>query len=405
MKILLINKFLYPKGGDAKSTINTGKLLRSKGHDVFFWGMDSPDNPDYEFKEYFMPYVDLNNVKGWYSQLKAVVNILYSFEAKKRLEQLIKVKRPDIVHLNNFAHQISPSILHIFKKYNIPVVMTMRDYKIVCPVYTMMSKDKICEKCKNGNYYNCLINKCAKNSFIKSMINVMEMYLHHRVLKIYDIIDEYISPSMFLKYKTEEMGIGRDVNHLFNFVPLEDKRPTYTWKDKTIIYVGRLSAEKGLFTLIDAVKGLDVKLKIIGDGPIKAALGCRVRDEGLKNVDFLGYKKGVELEDEICESMFLVIPSEWYENNPRTVIEAFASGKPVIGARIGGIPELVKDGETGLLFESGNIDDLRDKIQCLLTNPDKIVEMGKKACRFVEEELNSERHYDSLIKIYGSIIK
>ena len=283
--------------------------------------------------------------------------------------------------------------------------MTMRDYKIVCPVYTMSSKDKICEKCKNGNYYNCLINKCAKNSFIKSMINVMEMYLHHRVLKIYDIIDEYISPSMFLKYKTEEMGIGRDVNHLFNFVPLEDKRPTYTWKDKTIIYVGRLSAEKGLFTLIDAVKGLDVKLKIIGDGPIKAALGCRVRDEGLKNVDFLGYKKGVELEDEICESMFLVIPSEWYENNPRTVIEAFASGKPVIGARIGGIPELVKDGETGLLFESGNIDDLRDKIQCLLTNPDKIVEMGKKACRFVEEELNSERHYDSLIKIYGSIIK
>ena len=153
MKVLLINKFLYPKGGDAISTLTTGDLLSKKGHDVVYWGMQHPSNPDYPYKEYFVPYVDYNKPQGIVQKFKAAANILYSFQAKDKIEEFLKTFKPDVIHLNNFAHQISPSILNAFHKNNIPTVMTLRDYKLVCPVYTMLSHSKTCEKCKGGRYY------------------------------------------------------------------------------------------------------------------------------------------------------------------------------------------------------------------------------------------------------------
>ncbi len=162
MKILLINKSLYPKGCDAISTITTGNLLSSKGHKVIFWGMTHPLNPEYTYKDYFISYIDFNNPGSAKKQLRMAVNMLYSFEAKRNIEKLIEIERPDIVHLNNFAHQISPSILHVFKKYRIPSVMTMRDYKLICLTYNMLLHGKPCERCKNGRFYQCLID-CSNN--------------------------------------------------------------------------------------------------------------------------------------------------------------------------------------------------------------------------------------------------
>src|SRR5574337_1516377 len=266
MKLLLINKSLYPKGGDAISTLTTGSLLRSKGHEVVFWGMAHPLNPDYPYRDYFVSYIDYNAPGGMKEQARMAANMLYSFEAKRNIEKLINAERPDIVHLNNFAHQISPSILHVFKKYNIPAVMTMRDYKLICPTYTMVMNGKPCERCKNGRYYQCFINKCAKNSFLKSLLNTMEMYLHHNVLHIYNLIEVYISPSKFLKSKCEEMGFKRKIVYLPNFVRVEDFVPQYKWQESSIVCFGRLSEEKGLFTLIDAIKNIkDLTLKIIGE--------------------------------------------------------------------------------------------------------------------------------------------
>ncbi|OOP55715.1 MAG: group 1 glycosyl transferase, partial [Candidatus Brocadia carolinensis] len=206
MKILLINKSLYRKGGDAISTIDTGHLLSSKGHEIIFWGMDHPLNPRYPYEDYFVSKIDYKNQRGILQPVKMATGMIYSYEAKRNIEKLIKIEGPDIVHLNNFAHQISPSILHIFSKYRIPVVMTMHDYKLVCPTYTLTLHDIPCERCKNGRYYQCFINKCTKNSYLKSFLNTVEMYLHHSILHIYDLIDVYISPSKFLKAKCEEMG-------------------------------------------------------------------------------------------------------------------------------------------------------------------------------------------------------
>ena len=405
MKILLINKSLYPKGGDAISTITTGNLLSSQGHKVIFWGMSHPLNSEYPYKDYFVSYIDYHNPGSVKKQLRMAVNMLYSFEAKHNIEKLIQIEKPDVVHLNNFAHQISPSILHVFREYKLPTIMTMRDYKLVCPVYTMLLHGKPCERCKQGRFYHCFINKCAKNSFFKSLLNTVEMYLHHDIMHIYDLIDVYISPSKFLKSKCEEMGFKGKIIYLPNFVRVEDYVPQYGWEENYIVYFGRLSEEKGLFTLIEAVKDIPgLTLKIIGEGPLRSSLELKVESLGLKNIKFLGYKTGHELKEEIKKAMFVVCPSEWYENNPRSIIESFALGKCAIGARIGGIPELVRDNETGLTFESGNPDDLRSKIEYLTKCPDKISEMGRNARELVEKELNAEKHCEKLIEIYKTVI-
>jgi glycosyltransferase involved in cell wall biosynthesis len=401
MKVLLINKFLYPKGGDAISTLTTGRILEANGHEAVFWGMNHPDNPAYPFADIFVSQVDYEGDSGIFSKAGTAMNILYSFEAKKKMAALLERFRPDIVHLNNFAHQISPSILGVIKEHRIPIVMTMRDYKMVCPTYSMLTRGQVCERCKGGKFYHCGINRCTKRSLFKSLVNVAEMYLHHRILHIYDKIDLYISPSRFLKDKVEEMGLNGEVVYLPNCVDIDGFEPGYDWQEQSVVYVGRISHEKGIETLIDAVKEIkEIRLKIIGDGPIKRVLEEKISNEQISNVEFLGYRTGKALHDEIRRSMFLVIPSELYENNPRTVIEAFALGKPAVGARIGGIPELVRDWETGLTYVSGDVDDLRSKIQLMLDNKDRIPEMGQAARQYVEQELNSDVHYRNLMKIY-----
>ncbi len=405
MKILLVNKFLFPKGGDAISTLATGRLLAQKGHEVHYWGMSAPQNPEYPLKELFVSPIDYNKKMGLRQQLREALNILYSMEAKRKMEALIEKLKPDIVHLNNFAHQLSPSILDVFHKHGIPSVMTMRDYKLVCPAYTMLSDGKPCERCKDGRYYHCLLRRCTKGSMLKSLVNTFEMYLHHRIMHIYDKIDTFISPSRFLMEKVKEMGFRRRLVHLPNFVDTGEFKPRYGWDEESIVYAGRLSHEKGVATLIEALRDIGPRLKIIGDGPLKEGLEEGVISRGMKSVEFLGYRKGEELKEEIRRCMFVVLPSEWYENNPRIVIEAFALGKPVVGARIGGIPELVRDGQTGYTFRAGDPEELRARIESLLRDKDSIVTMGRKAREWVKEELNPEKHYKELMEIYKSALR
>jgi len=252
-----------------------------------------------------------------------------------------------------------------------------------------------------GKYYECFLNKCAKGSRAKSLLNAIEMYLHHKVLKIYDSVDIFIAPSRFLKAKLEEMGFSGQIEYIPNFLDQNAFRPEYKWEKRTIVYFGRLSHEKGLFTLIEAMVAIsDVTLEIIGDGPIKADLEVFVAGKSVKNVVFTGFVAGEELKDRIRKSMFVVIASEWDENNPLSVLEAFALGKPVIGSRIGGIPEMIKDGWTGLTFEPGNVQDLREKVRYMLEHTGEIEKMGRNARLFVAKERNSGDYYKKLMAVY-----
>jgi glycosyltransferase involved in cell wall biosynthesis len=368
--------------------------------------MEHPRNLNSEYGKYFVSNVNYEK-KGIKNIFFSSLRLLYSFQARKKIEELISVEKPDIAHLHNIYHQISPSILHSLNKFNIPVVMTLHDSKLSCAQYLMTAKNRICEACINKTYYHCFLKACIKNSRLKSLLNTIEMYLHHYILHIYDLIDCFISPSKFLKEKIEKMGFKeKKIIILPNILKTEDYFPRYGCKDNSIVYFGRLSREKGLFVLLEAVKGMkNISLKIIGEGPLKGSLETKIRDEGIDNVTFLGYKSGEQLKNEICDSLFIILPSQCYENNPRAIIEAFALEKPVIGARLGGIPELVIDGKTGLTFESGNAMDLRSKIQYLLDNPSKIQEMGRNARDFAEREFNAQKHYEKLMEIYELAIK
>lgn len=401
MKILLANKYFFHKGGAEISFFETAKLLENKGYKVIFFSMRHSQNYSSEYEKYFVSNVDYDK-KGFRYEMAISLKLLYSFEAKRKIEELIEREKPDMAHLNNIYHQISPSILHSLRKFRIPMIMTLRDYKMVCASYSMLNNGSVCDVCKDGRYYNCFFRGCVKNSRAKSLLNTIEMYLHHKILHLYDLVDFFISPSRFLKSKLEEMGFKGEIVYLPNFVNIEDYQPQYEYEENSIVYFGRLSKEKGLFTLIEAVKGLDVKLKIIGEGPIRESLEHRAKSKEIKNIEFLGYKSGEELKNEIRKSMFVVLPSEWYENNPRSIIEGFALGKPAAGSRIGGIPELVKDKETGFTFEPGNAKDLSEKIKELLVNKSLLKKMGENARRFVEVELNQEVHYKKLIEIYNA---
>ena len=404
MKVLLVNKYFYPRGGSENVFFDTGQLLREKGHEVIFFSMNHPQNAPSEYNKYFINNIDYEK-GGLGNTINVSLKLLYSVEAKRKIKKLINESRPHIAHLHNIHHQMSPSILDALKHYNIPVVMTLHDYKMICASYTMLHHGNVCEDCKGHKYYYCFFKKCLKNSTAKSALSTVEMYLHHRIIHIYNNVDIFISPSNFLKNKLEEFGFGSKIVHLPNFLKLDEFCPQFGWNENSIVYCGRLSEEKGLFTLIEAVKNLDINLKIIGDGPIRENLKARVQNMGLTNVYFLGYMKGESLKDEIRKSMAVVIPSEWYENNPRSLIEAFALGKPVIGTRIGGIPELVKDNQTGITFEPKNAYDLSSKINNIINNSDQLLLMGKNARTFVENNLSAEIHFKSLMEVYEQALK
>lgn len=415
MNILHINKFHYLRGGSEVVYFNTAKILEEHGHKSLFFSMHHPDNIPCQTSNHFMPYVDLVNANGIINQFKSAGRVLYSFEARKRISQLLDNYPVDIAHLHNIHHQISPSILHELKRRNIPVVMTLHDYKMVCASYTMVcasnstaSGEEPCESCSGGRYFHAIKRRCNKRSFAKSVLAALEMYLHHKILDIYSNVDVFISPSLFLKNKLHEMGFKKEIIHLPNFIDIGRFKQIDEGKqiplENAIVYFGRLSEGKGLLMLIEAARLLgissDVQVKIIGDGPLKEMLEHHVKSLQLKNVSFLGYIKGEALFKEIKNSMFAILPSEWYENNPISILEAFALGKPVIGSRIGGIPELVINNVTGLTFEAGNAEDLYSNIEYLISHPDEIREMGKKARIFVEQEMNAKKYYERLMEIY-----
>jgi glycosyltransferase involved in cell wall biosynthesis len=404
MKILLINKFFYPKGGSETLFFNQAALLKKNGHEVCFFSMRHPENLPDPNDAYFLPYVDYEEPGPITARLKTAGRLLYSKEAQRRLTALIEREKPDIAHLHNIHHQISPSILPILKKHGIPVVMTLHDYKMVCPVYTLFRNGEICEDCGGMKYVHCALNRCTKSSLTKSLLNSLEMYLHHSFLRIYQNVDVFISPSMFLADKALDLGFKPRIRHLPNFMEVEAVSPVSSWEDRAIACFGRLSPEKGLPVLLKAVQGLDLECRIYGDGPERPRLEALAQELGLDNVRFEGHLSQPDLHARIQKTMFVVLPSIWYENHPYAVAEAFALGKPVVASRLGGLPEMVRDGLTGLTFNPGKPGELREKILHLRDNSEKISTMGKTAREFAEAHLSPNSHYDKLLTIYQELL-
>lgn len=400
MKILMVNKFFYIKGGSETYYFALKRLLEAKGHRVIDFSMKDQKNFDSPYSEYFVESVDYNGKMSKKQQLKAAKNIIYSGEAKRKLEKLIQGTKPDIAHLHIFQHQLSPSILDVLKKYDIPTVYTAHDLKMLCLNYVMMTHGQLCEKCKGGHYLSCLKQKCVKNSILKSGINVAEGYLH-KWRKSYDTIDMILTPSLFYRNKFLEFGIERDrVSHLCNFLDREcPKVEAAKDKEQYFLYFGRLSAEKGILTLVKAVEHTKNLLYIVGSGPCREEIENYIKEHNMTNVKLLGFMSGKELINVVGNSKAVILPSEWYENGPYSAIEALQLGRPIIGSKLGGIPELI-DGN-GRVFCHGNVEELR---QVLEQFPKADSSAYQQYCRrskeIFAENYMAEGHYQKLLPIY-----
>lgn len=402
MKILLVNKFYYQRGGAETYILEIEKKLLSLGHEVAIFSMHHPKNIETSWSKYFISRVSFNE-GGMMQRLVGAARVLYSFEAKKKFQDILKDFKPDIIHLHNIYHQISPSILPVAKKLGIPVVMHLHDYKLICPNYQLFDGKRICYDCLAPHYWKCFFKKCFGNSYLKSFLVSLESFFHHSVLKIYEKnISLYIAPSKFMKELSIKAGVPTEkIITLYNFTLSQSL--INSLPKNYLLYVGRLSSEKGLLTLLEAAKiDSDIHIKIVGSGTQANILQKMITENKLESqIELTGQKDKQEVMYLLKEARAVIIPSVWLENMPFALLEAMSAGKVVIAANIGGLPELITNGVNGFIFTSGDSNDLVKKIK-LLKITDLTV-MGQKAQAKVAP-LNLDTHTQDLLNIYKRLL-
>jgi glycosyltransferase involved in cell wall biosynthesis len=406
MNVLQINKFHFRKGGADQYYFQLSELLRSRGHPVLHFSMKDDRNEPSPCQEYFVSGVDLRHPSSHIGKIVTAGRIIYSVEARRNITALIRKHRPDIAHAHNIYHQLSPSILHALNRLGVPVVMTVHDYKLICPSYLLYNPKKkaVCTKCEGGRYYRAINSECVQGSRFKGMVLTAEMYIH-RLLHSYDILYRLITPSIFMKEKLVDAGFPEEkLVHISNYI---DTLPGDSSDNdgEYIAYLGRLSGEKGVHTLIDAVSELpEVPVKIAGDGPERKELEDRCRARGADHVSFLGHLSPERVKSVIAGASLVVVPSECNENCPMIVLESMSHGKPVVGSHIGGIPELIDHGRDGFHFEPGNSEDLRNTIERLVKDRGLVKIMGKRARKKIEQRYLKESHYRRIMEIYRGAV-
>lgn len=400
MKVLLVNKFYFPHGGSETYFFQVEELLKKKGHSVSIFSTRDPRNKECAQSRFFVEKIDYNRRDIPLGQkVRFGARLLYSFDAARKMDALLQEVKPDIAHLHNICHQISPSILPVLKRHGVPIVQTLHDFKLVCPSYRMLSPEGICERCYGNRYYNVIRQRCVKGSLAFSVLLCLEAYFH-RAIRIYDRVDLFIASSQFYKDKLVSFGVdARRIRVLPNFVQ-PDERPSYR-SDGYALFCGRLGSEKGVLTLVKAAeRAPDIRLIIAGSGSEESAIRQYLTAKKMRNVELVGFVSGQAKRELMRGACFFVVPSEWYENCSLSIHEAIAYGKPVVGARIGGIPEQVKSGYNGLLFEPRNAEDLRDKMQYLVSHPEEVSRMGRNARKTADEMYGPEIMYEKLMEIY-----
>jgi len=388
MKILQINNNFYKKGGAEVVFFDTIELLKQNGHMVVSFSIENYKNENSEYENYF--------IKNTWRH-----NRFYSFEAIGKIKELIINEKPELVHIHELIGGISFSILPFIKKMNIPIVLTVHDFRLICPAYVFINgKNEICEKCKGHKYYNCIFNKCSPEGYIRSCILTAESYLRDLFLPYENLIDQFIFVSKFSMNKFLEFNpnVTNKSNQIYNYT---GKFKYNNTPGNYFLYFGRLSREKGINTLLNAFKNLpDLQLKIVGEGDLKS----EIEKNKTTNIELLGYKSGDELERIIQDSYFVIAPSECYETGSMTTIEAFAKGKPAIGSNLGALGELIDDGNTGFVFQQRNSKNLAEIIlKSTQLTKEKYTRLSVNAYKYAKDNFTSEIYYNKLMDIYKKL--
>lgn len=363
MKILMVNKFLYPRGGSETYMLRLGGYLLEQGHEVQYFGMDDEKRCVGNAVGAYTANMDFHNGSKM-SKITYPIKTIYNVEARKKIRRVLDDLQPEVCHINNFNYQLTPSIILEIDKWRkqtgckCHIVYTAHDYQLICPNHLCYNPNvhKCCEKCLGGNFINCVSGRCIHGSVLKSVIGAVEGAFW-KWKKVYGKIDKIICCSYFMKSKLDRnpMLVPKTIV-MHNFVESALERGVE--KKDYVLYFGRYSQEKGIKTLIQACKQLpDIPFIFAGEGPLEKEI------DKVTNIKNVGFLSGNTLKQVIKEARFSICPSECYDNCPFSVMESLSLGTPVIGADIGGIPELVSNGITGRLFKSGSVEDLKNVIQ------------------------------------------
>ncbi len=398
MKILLVNKFLYPRGGAETFVIKLEKNFKKMGNEIQCFGMYNSKNV---LKNDYNLYVTEKDFSS--KSFNNIISLINNRNAYKKMLQLLDKYNPDLIISNNIEYHLTPSIIEAFKEYKkkkkkVRWFYVAHDYQIICPSHGLFDSNmNMCEKClTNQNYWNCFFTKCHKNSRLKSLIASIDSIYWHKIKKIYKNIDIVICPSKFMKNKIDsDLILKSKTKVIHNFVD-EIITTKYEKKDY-IIEFGKLCKEKGTETLLDVVEELpEINFVFAGYGE------SAKRIEQIKNAKFVGFKSGKELEKLIAEAKLSICGSEIYENCPFSVIESQMYGTPVIGSNIGGIPELIDDGKTGFIFRLGDKNDLKEKILSLYNDDLLLSKLSENAKKKKIETIDS--YCKKIINLYEETI-
>jgi len=393
MKILQISHNFHITGGSDSVFFATTDLLQKAGHQVVPFCMDSPDNLPTRWSGYFPRGADTRM-----QHASDALRYFYNFEARRNLEALLNDAGPfDAAHIHIYHGKMTPAILPVLRRHRIPIVHSLHEYKLACPVYTMQRDAKPCDSCLTSGPLTGLRHKCKDGSLVRSAVMAAE-FMTARLLGDVRLVDRFLCVSDFQRQVMARAAIPTEkLATLHNFVDTSaiQFRPDH---DGYLLYFGRIEKLKGLATLVDAVTQTGHRLKIAGSGDWSDQLQRRIQDQ--TNIDYVGFKTGSELSHLIARARAVVVPSEWYENCPMSLLEAKAYGKPIIGARIGGIPELVRDGIDGFLFAPGNVTNLAKVLGALDVG---CAGFGGNARQDVETRFSPKTYLQELLHHYQSL--
>lgn len=405
MKVVQVHKYWWPRDGASIYALQLSSLLEQKGHEVVPFSMRQKETLATPYSRFFVTDMDISNphTLGLYKKTRDALRMIYYRKARSNMAQLLDKVQPDIVHLHNIYHHISPSILPEIKKRGIPIVMTLHDYNLLSPNYTMFHHGMVHEEDARGLYFSCIKNVCVKNSRLYSAVGVGEMIVHHKLWRVYArYVDKFISPSQFMIKKCIEHGWDeKKFVHIPHPVFVEGV--SHEEDRGFVAYVGRLSEEKGLDALLDAAKITpQIPYRVVGTGPLQEHLQKRIKEEQIANIELVGFKTGTQLKHEIARARIIAVPSVWYENYSLSILEAKAAQKIVIASGIGGIPEIL---DRRFLCEPGNAKQLAEKISHWYTITSKERRaIGIHNQAQVEQMNNPALHANRMIRVYKYLV-
>jgi glycosyltransferase involved in cell wall biosynthesis len=377
MRILHVNKFAFRNAGAESYMLDLMELQQKAGHETAVFAMTHPRNEPSAYSRHFPPQVEYDPLPdGITNKVRASALMFWNRKAASGLATVIEQFRPDVAHLHNVYHQLSPSVLRPLRQSRTPVVMTLHDYKLVCPTYSMLDHGRPCEACLPHSFHQAALHRCKNDSVVASGLLGLELGVH-RLLGAYGSVQRFICPSDFLAGKMRKGALYPDrLRHLPNFADIPDEaapdNPTGPF-----VFVGRLAFQKAVDVLINAVALVpNAQLEIVGDGPERGALERQAADVATTQVRFLGHLDRDSVARTMASARAVVLSSRWYENQPMVLLEAMALGLPVIGTDLGGTPELIEAGNTGLLVQADDPEGLAAAMRRLLNDPAAARAMG-----------------------------